>query len=763
MGFMKKVMAAAQGPPAAMNNRINSNQNQSQQQQQSSYPPATTTSMPTAYAAQVASPYIPPGGGGGGAATSPYVPVASEYVPYVPPAMAIPASAVHLTSHLPITAATPPTFGGGSTTNDNSLYSTFNNINLDAINSAPPYMPPGGSTATTASSSSSSSAATTMRVPIPEGMNPGQQIRVRGPDGSEVVKSIPPRNEWKYDAPKPYFRVQFGGGASTTSTTTAPYQKTKTSTTTTTTMRIPVPDGYGPDQQIRVRGPDGSEVVKSIPPRNEWQYDNGKPFFRLQFHNNADAASGGTTSYNPYANPNNGIPTTYDELISSTSAPTYDPWEQNTSAATTNNNNNNGLSPAAAYNPYANPANGVTPLQQNNNIIPPMATAIRVDHHSSGGGVMGGAPLSDYCIEWRRFQGAPVQFSPPPLGLKSVPSIPRGVSSAVSPNGRHKSLLIGINYEGTRAKLRGCVNDAKNMMTLLQRNGFPNDGSHMLLLSDERNRGREYQPTVENILKAIKWFMTDVHKGDVLFFHFSGHGGQVPDKSGHESDGWNETIVPVDFQKKGQITDDVLWGTLCYDLPDGARLTALMDMCHSGTGLDLPYDYNVRTKQWKEDTNPAHSAGDVCLFSGCEDAQTSADIGGGYGKEAGGAMTQAFLKAYESTAVMSTYHEFLEMVQRQLKSKGLSQRPQLTSSQMFDARSRIFSLGCNSPPGGGRNTNCIPSFIEPNHNPSIGREKRRHVKPGRQGFMGGGGGGGNNALQMVGGIMAGAFIADMLF
>jgi uncharacterized protein YcnI len=687
--------------------------------------------------------------------------------------MAIPASAVHLTSHLPITAATPPSSGGTTTTNNNSLYSTFNNINLDAINSAPPYIPPGS---TAASSSSSSTVAatttTTMRVPIPEGMNPGQQIRVRGPDGSEVVKSIPPRNEWNYDAPKPYFRVQFGGNASTT--TTMAYQtqqavlpQMKTPTTTTTTMRIPVPDGYRPDQQIRVRGPDGSEVVKSIPPRNEWQYDNGKPFFRLQFHNNAAAASGGTTVYNPYANPNNSIPTTYDQLISSTSAPTYDPWEQNTTVT----NNNNLLSPAAAYNPYANPANGVTPLQQNSNIIPPMATAIRIDHHHNsggggGGGYVGGTPPSDYCIEWRQFVGTIVQFSPPPLGLKSVPSIPRGISSAIlSPNGRHKSLLIGINYEGTRAKLRGCVNDAKNMMTLLQRNGFPNDGSHMLLLSDERNRGHEYQPTVDNILKAIKWFMNDVRPGDVLFFHFSGHGGQVPDKSGHESDGWNETIVPVDFQKKGQITDDVLWGTLCYDLPDGARLTALMDMCHSGTGLDLPYDYNVRTKQWREDTNPAHSAGDVCLFSGCEDAQTSADIGGGYGKEAGGAMTQAFLKAYESTAVMSTYHEFLEMVQRQLKSKGLSQRPQLTSSQMFDARSRIFSLGCNSPSsGGGGNTNCIPSFIEPNHNPSIGREKRRHVKPGRQGFMGGGGGGGGyNTMQMVGGIMAGAFIADMLF
>merc|ERR1712176_901345 len=201
--------------------------------------------------------------------------------------------------------------------------------------------------------------------------------------------------------------------------------------------------------------------------------------------------------------------------------------------------------------------------------------------------------------------------------------------------------------------------------------------------------------------------------------------------------GWNETLIPLDHSRKGQISDDVLWGSLVYKLPEGARITALMDMCHSGTGLDLPYDYNVDTGRWKEDINPAHSAGDVCLFSGCEDAQTSADVQSG--RQAGGAMTQAFTKAYETTN-MATYHEFLKTVKKQLRKKRFSQRPQLTSSQQFDADSRIFSLGYS-------NTN-IPSTIEANHNPRIGRVKNRHVRPGRQGgdFFGFGGGGTSNAI-----------------
>lgn len=193
-----------------------------------------------------------------------------------------------------------------------------------------------------------------------------------------------------------------------------------------------------------------------------------------------------------------------------------------------------------------------------------------------------------------------------------------------------------------------------------------------------------------------------------------------------------------------------------YNLPEGARITALMDMCHSGTGLDLPFDYNVDNRRWKADVNPAHSAGDVVLFSGCEDAQTSADVSGGFGKLAGGAMTMAFMDAYKRSP-MATYHEFLYQIKKQLRKRRFSQRPQLTSSQQFDANSRIFSLGyqSSSSSGGG-----IPSTIEPNHNPKVGRQKNTHVRAARQGF---GGGGRNDMFQMVGGALGAALLADALF
>lgn len=180
-----------------------------------------------------------------------------------------------------------------------------------------------------------------------------------------------------------------------------------------------------------------------------------------------------------------------------------------------------------------------------------------------------------------------------------------------------------------------------------------------------------------------------------------------------------------------------------------AAVSSLYSCCHSGTGLDLPFDYNVDTRRWKEDVNPAHSAGDVVLFSGCEDSQTSADVGGGYGKQAGGAMTQAFMGAYEAVGC-ATYHDFLVAVKKQLRKQRFSQRPQLTASQQFEVNSRIFSLGIHN------STGSIPSMIEPNHNPKVGRMLRRHVRPERQGF-------GGDLFGLMAGAAGAALVADALF
>ena len=192
--------------------------------------------------------------------------------------------------------------------------------------------------------------------------------------------------------------------------------------------------------------------------------------------------------------------------------------------------------------------------------------------------------------------------------------------------GKQRAVLVGINYRGTRAALRGCHNDVKATKGLLERTYGWNPQCIQVLMDD----GVATPPTRANIEVALRWMVQGAMPGDVFFFHFSGHGAQQEDKLGLESDGMNETILPVDFQRSGQITDDEIVRLIVAPLPDGSKLTAIMDSCHSGTGLDLPFKWNPRLQRWDEDINPLFCRADVQLFSGCEDGHTSADARTGF-------------------------------------------------------------------------------------------------------------------------------------
>lgn len=69
----------------------------------------------------------------------------------------------------------------------------------------------------------------------------------------------------------------------------------------------------------------------------------------------------------------------------------------------------------------------------------------------------------------------------------------------------------------------------------------------------------------------------------------TGHGGRLRDDDGDEADGYDETLVPLDYEQAGQIRDDDLYNILVGPLRKGVTLTCVMDCCHSGTVLDLPF------------------------------------------------------------------------------------------------------------------------------------------------------------------------------
>jgi len=152
-----------------------------------------------------------------------------------------------------------------------------------------------------------------------------------------------------------------------------------------------------------------------------------------------------------------------------------------------------------------------------------------------------------------------------------------------------RALVIGINYSGDVA-LDGCQNDARSIRKLIDTMGY--EGAEVKMLLDDGDATGD-EPTRKNIEDAMRWLVADAKPGDSFFLHFSGHGTSVVDDNGDEEDGFDEALVPVDYTTHGLIRDDDCFELLVKPLPKGARLTCLIDCCHSGTMLDLPYIFQA--------------------------------------------------------------------------------------------------------------------------------------------------------------------------
>lgn len=257
-----------------------------------------------------------------------------------------------------------------------------------------------------------------------------------------------------------------------------------------------------------------------------------------------------------------------------------------------------------------------------------------------------------------------------------------------------KALLIGINYTKTDNELSGCINDTDNLGKFLISNKYFSQ-KEMTFMNDFKT-GSLY-PSKKNILlqfdQLVKFAKTNSKKKVFLFLSYSGHGSYVRDTNGEEADGRDEVLCPIDCEQNGFIIDDVVRSRLVDKLPSNVTLIVLMDACHSGTILDLRYNYNCDIKDTYSIIGKMKDTKcNVVMISGCKDNQTSADA---YiadhvnkNKEYQGAMTGAFIANYKNG--VSAINLVTSM--RLWLSKGhFSQIPQFSSGKKLHT-SRPFLL-----------------------------------------------------------------------
>jgi hypothetical protein len=180
---------------------------------------------------------------------------------------------------------------------------------------------------------------------------------------------------------------------------------------------------------------------------------------------------------------------------------------------------------------------------------------------------------------------------------------PKQVTPGVAREGPQKyALLVGIDhykYSSRIPPLGGALNDVENLrQVLIEKFHFP-DGNITVL--------KESAATHAAIIGAIQsQLISKARSGDIVIFHFSGHGSQTKDVTGKMISGIDETIVPYDSRDPDNKVFDINGAELhplLEQLANKTRnVTFILDSCHSGSLVR-----GARTRGISPDTRAAPS------------------------------------------------------------------------------------------------------------------------------------------------------------
>ena len=162
----------------------------------------------------------------------------------------------------------------------------------------------------------------------------------------------------------------------------------------------------------------------------------------------------------------------------------------------------------------------------------------------------------------------------------------------VSANNRW-AIVVGIsNYpkETGWGKISG-VADVDIVIPMLKQNGF--NENNIITLTDKQATKKGIEAAFDNLANQVK-------SGDVIYFHFSGHGQLITDLNNDERDeygdliGYDTALIPYDacrkydpikYRGENHIIDDELneWLHLIKSkIDDEGSLIVVLDACHSG-------------------------------------------------------------------------------------------------------------------------------------------------------------------------------------
>ena len=172
-----------------------------------------------------------------------------------------------------------------------------------------------------------------------------------------------------------------------------------------------------------------------------------------------------------------------------------------------------------------------------------------------------------------------------------------------------RALLVAVTQydRHSRWKDLSTAEDIKLIKTALLSSGF--DSSQIIIITGKTKKS--------DLVKAFREQLIDkAQKNGIYYFHFSGHGYQIPDDNKDEMDGLDESLVlsdafydggarrPAGFDYSNYLRDDelqALLNELRMKAGKKGNVMVSLDACHSGTATRGSGAYRGRVRE--PDTN----------------------------------------------------------------------------------------------------------------------------------------------------------------
>jgi len=233
----------------------------------------------------------------------------------------------------------------------------------------------------------------------------------------------------------------------------------------------------------------------------------------------------------------------------------------------------------------------------------------------------------------------------------------------------------------------------------------------------------EKDATPQGVKTAFESLLLRLSDGDIIYFHFSGHGQQIQDVASSaqyaealhtdEDDGWDEALAlynaPESFYAgynfQEHLVDDQIgeyFNSILRKIGGEGQLIAVFDSCHSGTVSRGSSDWKVRGSSKKcapidykptlsQGDNPARDfeydntpeTGKLFCFFGCRANQVNREYNDA------GSLTVFFAKALNMLGANATYNNLFSFVNEEMAINFNNEQQPLAEGT--DMNLRIFS------------------------------------------------------------------------